>query len=143
MGHNAAELHSNLSFSQRSRSMDGFRSGAFRILVATDIAARGIDVSSIELVINYDVPEHAGDYVHRIGRTGRAGAVGRAITFASPDQAREVRDIQKLIRSWIPITKLPDLPPARMVPPGGPARVMPSAPSHGIPRPRPPYRFRR
>lgn len=116
IGHNAAELHSNLSFSQRSRSLDGFRSGAFRILVATDIAARGIDVSGIELVINYDVPEHAEDYVHRIGRTARAGATGRAITFASPDQAREVRDIQKLIRSWIPITKLPDLPPARVMP---------------------------
>ncbi|MEK7615729.1 MAG: DEAD/DEAH box helicase [Patescibacteria group bacterium] len=116
MGHNAAELHSNLSFSQRTRSMEGFRSGAFRILVATDIAARGIDVSSIELVINYDVPEHAEDYVHRIGRTGRAGAEGRAITFASPDQAREVRDIQKLIRTWIPIAKLPELPPARILP---------------------------
>lgn len=116
MGHGAAELHSNLSFNQRSRSMEGFRSGAYRILVATDIAARGIDVSNIELVINFDVPEHAGDYVHRIGRTGRAGAKGRAITFASPDQSREVRDIQKLIRTWIPIAKLPDLPPARAIP---------------------------
>ena len=116
MGHNAAELHSNLSTSQRARSLDGFRSGAFRILVATDIAARGIDVSSIELVINFDVPEHAEDYVHRIGRTGRAGIAGRAITFASPDQSREVRDIQKLIRTWIPIAKLPELPPARVMP---------------------------
>ena len=138
MGHNAAELHSNLSFGQRSRSMEGFRSGAYRILVATDIAARGIDVSSIELVINFDVPEHAEDYVHRIGRTGRAGATGRAITFASPDQSREVRDIQKLIRTWIPIAKLPELPPARVLPPA------PSMPSRGASRPvrssRPPNR---
>lgn len=116
MGHDAAELHSNLSFAQRSRSLEGFRSGAYRILIATDIAARGIDVSGIELVINYDVPEHAEDYVHRIGRTGRAGVTGRAITFASSDQASEVRDIQKLIRTWIPITKMPELPPHRIIP---------------------------
>ena len=111
---NATELHSNLSFSQRSRSMDGFRSGKYRILIATDIAARGIDINNIELVINYDVPEHAEDYVHRIGRTGRAGSVGRAITFASPDQSREVKDIQNLIRALIPVKTLPITPSVKI-----------------------------
>ncbi len=113
MGHRSAEIHSNRSFGQRKDALDGFKAGKYRVLVATDIAARGIHVSDIELVINYDVPEHAEDYVHRIGRTGRAGANGRAITFASPDQSREVRDIQKLTRTWIPIAKTPDLPPHR------------------------------
>lgn len=115
IGHNAAELHSNLSFNQRQNAMEGFRSGKFRILVATDIAARGIDVSNIELVINYDVPTNPEDYVHRIGRTGRGGAQGKAITFASQDQKREVQDIQRLIRTWIPIAELPELPPARAI----------------------------
>ena len=113
MGHRSAEIHSNRSFGQRKDALDGFKSGKYRVLVATDIAARGIHVTGIEVVINYDVPEHAEDYVHRIGRTGRAGANGRAITFASPDQSHEVRDIQKLTRSWIPIAKLPELPPHR------------------------------
>jgi ATP-dependent RNA helicase RhlE len=71
-GHGAAELHSDRSLAQRREAMAGFKNGAYRILVATDIAARGIDVTNIELVINYDLPEQAEDYVHRIGRTGRA-----------------------------------------------------------------------
>ncbi len=137
MGHKATELHSNLSFGQRTRSMEGFRSGAYRILVATDIAARGIDVSSIELVINFDVPAHAEDYVHRIGRTGRAGATGRAITFAAPNQSREVRDIERLIRTLIPITKLPPLPPPRqqVYVPEDDRRVYRARPSHQTRRP--------
>ena len=115
MGHTVAEIHSNRSLGQRKEALEGFKNGKYRILVATDIAARGIDVSDIEVVINFDVPEHAEDYVHRIGRTGRAGQTGRAITFASPEQKREVQDIQRLTRVWIPITKTPDLPPARAV----------------------------
>jgi len=84
MGHRAAEIHSNRSLSQRREALEGFKSGKYKVLVATDIAARGIDVSGIELVINYDLPEDAENYVHRIGRTGRAGHKGHAISFATP-----------------------------------------------------------
>ncbi len=101
MGHKVAEIHANRSLSQRREALDGFKSGRYRILIATDIAARGIDVTGIELVINYDLPDAAGDYVHRIGRTGRAGREGRAISFACPDQTRDVRDIERLIRATL------------------------------------------
>lgn len=103
MGHKVAEIHSNRSLGQRKEAMAGFKTGRFRILVATDIAARGIDVRGIELVINYDLPDNSQDYVHRIGRTGRAGVVGRAVSFAMPDQQRDVRDIERLIRKQIPV----------------------------------------
>ena len=96
-GHTAAEIHSDRTLAQRIAALNGFKSGQYRILVATDIAARGIDVKDISLVINYDIPECADDYVHRIGRTGRAGKTGHAITMAAPDQHRDVRDIEKLI----------------------------------------------
>lgn len=102
-GHQAAEIHSNRSQNQRREALDGFRVGKYRILVATDIAARGIDVSGIELVINYDLPEKAEDYVHRIGRTARAGKAGKAISFATPDQRGNVRDIERLTRLTLPI----------------------------------------
>ncbi|MFZ1685636.1 MAG: DEAD/DEAH box helicase [Candidatus Zixiibacteriota bacterium] len=102
-GHSAAEIHSNRSQSQRQEALSGFRVGRYRVLVATDIAARGIDVSGIELVINYDLPEKAEDYVHRIGRTARAGKEGRAISFAMPDQRGNVKDIERLIRLTLPI----------------------------------------
>lgn len=114
MGHKVAEIHSNRSLGQRKDALEGFKTGKYRVLVATDIAARGIDVSDIEVVINFDVPEHAEDYVHRIGRTGRAGQTGRAITFASPEQKREVQDIQRLTRIWIPVSKMPELPQPRI-----------------------------
>ena len=91
--------------------MEGFKVGKYRVLVATDIASRGIDVKNIELVINYDLPENAEDYVHRIGRTGRAGMSGKAISFATPDQGSMVRDIEMLTRINLPISQLPaDLP---------------------------------
>jgi ATP-dependent RNA helicase RhlE len=79
------------------------------VLVATDIAARGIDVTGIELVINYDLPEDAENYVHRIGRTARAGCSGHAISFATPDQSGDVRDIEKLIRATLPVSKHPEI----------------------------------
>ena len=90
--------------------MDGFKTGKFRVLVATDIAARGIDVKDIEVVINYDLPDEAGNYVHRIGRTGRAGKSGHAITFATPDQGAEVKAIERFMHAPIPISQHPDLP---------------------------------
>ena len=113
MGHNAAEIHSNRSLNQRREALDGFKAGKYRILVATDIAARGIDVTGIELVINYDLPDDENNYIHRIGRTGRAGKGGRAVSFAAPDQAQEVRSIEKLIRMPLPITVHPDMPPSK------------------------------
>jgi len=109
-GISAAEIHSDRSLAQRKDALDGFKAGRHRVLVATDIAARGIDVNNIELVINYDIPEDPENYVHRIGRTGRAGAKGRAISFAMPDQAEDVRNIEKLIQIPLPIKKLPDFP---------------------------------
>ena len=113
MGHEAVEIHSNRSLGQRRAAMDGFKSGKYRVLVATDIAARGIDVSNIELVINFDLPDNLEDYVHRIGRTGRAGNFGKAISFATPDQRADVRQIERLIKKTIPILALPTLPPPR------------------------------
>lgn len=103
MGHKAIEIHSNRSLIQRKSAMAGFKSGAYRILVATDIASRGIDVQGIQVVINFELPDNTQDYVHRIGRTGRAGDMGKAISFAMPDQKRDVRDIERLIRKEIPI----------------------------------------
>ncbi|MBI3305277.1 DEAD/DEAH box helicase [Candidatus Parcubacteria bacterium] len=113
MSHSAAEIHSNRSLGQRRDALDGFKSGKYRVLVATDIAARGIDVQGIELVLNYDLPAHSEDYVHRIGRTARAGAEGHAISFVLPEEQREVRSIERLIRKSLPVSKLPELPPAR------------------------------
>lgn len=109
LGYKAAEIHSDRSLSQRREALEGFKSGKYRILVATDIAARGIDVSGIELVVNYDLPDDAENYVHRIGRTGRAGQEGRAISFATPEQRIEIRDIEKIIRTALPISRVPGL----------------------------------
>ncbi len=115
MGHTAAELDSNRSLAQRKEALAGFKSGKYRVLVATDIASRGIDVKGIELVLNYDIPESPEDYVHRIGRTGRAEMAGRAISFVMPDQRHKVRGIERLIRLPLPVTQLPELPPSRLL----------------------------
>jgi len=108
MGHKAAEIHGNRSLSQRREALDGFKSGRYRVLVATDIASRGIDVKGIELVVNFDLPMDSSDYVHRIGRTARAGAEGHAISFAMPNERSGFRDIERLIRKSIPVSPLPD-----------------------------------
>ena len=113
IGHNAAEIHSDRSLGQRREALEGFKIGKYRILVATDIAARGIDVVGIELVINYDLPEDAENYVHRIGRTGRAGHEGRAISFATPEQGLDVRNIEKFVKTALPISKHPEFPTER------------------------------
>ena len=112
MNHSAAEIHSNRSLAQRREALEGFKAGKYRILVATDIAARGIDVTGIELVINYDLPDEDENYIHRVGRTGRAGQPGRAITFAAPDQGRDVRNIERLMRMELPVSVHPDILPA-------------------------------
>ncbi|MDI6732119.1 MAG: DEAD/DEAH box helicase [Candidatus Margulisbacteria bacterium] len=114
MNHNAAEIHSDRSLSQRREALEGFKCGKYRILVATDIAARGIDVSGIELVINYDLPDDVENYVHRIGRTGRAGMEGRAISFATPEQRNDIRSIERLIRTALPIKRHGDISTTEM-----------------------------
>jgi len=96
-GVRTATLHSNRSQSQRLRALKDFKSGAVRVLVATDIAARGIDVDGISHVVNYDFPMHSEDYVHRIGRTGRAHAVGDAISFVTPEDYGELRALERFI----------------------------------------------
>ena len=130
-GHRVAEIHSNRSLGQRREALEGFKTGRHRILVATDIAARGIDVKGLELVINYDLPDDAENYIHRIGRTGRAGLEGRAISFATPDQGSDVRGIERLIKSTLKIASHPELPAEQF------SRYSAPPTSHG---PRRPYR---
>jgi len=110
VGYAAAEIHSDRTLAQRKEALEGFKSGKYRILVATDIAARGIDVAGIELVLNYDLPDDTENYVHRIGRTGRAGKAGHAISIATPDQGSDVKNIERLIRATIPLSKHPAVP---------------------------------
>ncbi len=115
LGYAAAEIHSNRTLNQRRAALEGFRNGTYRILVATDIAARGIDVKGIELVLNYDLPQSPEGYVHRIGRTGRVGGIGHAISFAMPEEKGDVRGIERFIRATLPLSKLPELPLRRPV----------------------------
>ena len=96
-GNRATEIHSDLSLSQRKKSLESFKTGRSRIMVATDVAARGLDIKDIELVINYDLPDVSSYYVHRIGRTARAGKKGKAISLATPNQLKNIRDIENLI----------------------------------------------
>jgi len=110
----AAEIHANRSLSQRRAALEGFKKGTYRVLVATDIASRGIDVTGIELVINFDLPDDPLDYVHRIGRTGRADREGRAISFATPTQASNIRDIERLIRTPLRRRQHAPLPPVAL-----------------------------
>src|SRR5205814_383103 len=96
-GISTGTIHSNRSQNQRLRALKDFKSGAVRVLVATDIAARGIDVDGISHVVNYDFPMHSEDYVHRIGRTGRAQAVGDAISFVTPEDQSALRSLERFI----------------------------------------------
>jgi len=104
--HSVAVLHANRSQGQRVEALEGFKSGKYEVMVATDIAARGIDVAGVSHVINYDVPANPEDYVHRIGRTGRAQAVGDAFTLATPEQANDIRAIERFIGQRVPQLKL-------------------------------------
>jgi ATP-dependent RNA helicase RhlE len=102
VGHRVAVTHGDRRLSQRRTALEGFRRGKFRILVATDIAARGIDVANIGHVINYDLPHSPEDYVHRIGRTARMKAVGRATSFVTTDDHHQIRAIEKLLGRPVP-----------------------------------------
>ena len=102
-GFNAASIHGNKSQGQRDRAIKAFRAGEVTVLVATDVAARGIDIPDVALVVNYDLPQVPDNYVHRIGRTARAGREGQAIAFCAPDEADLLRQIQKLMKIEVPV----------------------------------------
>ena len=101
-GYDAAPIHGDLDQSQRTRTLDGFREGALRFLIASDVAARGLDVPAVTHIFNFDVPGHAEDYVHRIGRTGRAGRDGKAMMICVPRDERNLSDIEQLVKKEIP-----------------------------------------
>jgi ATP-dependent RNA helicase RhlE len=100
-------IHGNKSQAQRERTLAAFKSGEMKVLIATDIAARGIDVPGVSHVVNFDLPDVPEQYVHRIGRTARAGADGIAIAFCAPDERGNLRDIERTTRQRIPVTPLP------------------------------------
>ncbi|HET9360131.1 MAG TPA: DEAD/DEAH box helicase [Vicinamibacterales bacterium] len=105
---NAARIHGNRSQAQRTEALAGFKSGKYRVLVATDIAARGIDVEALSHVLNFDVPAVPEDYIHRVGRTGRAELTGDAFTFVAPDEEGDLRAIERAIGKTLPRVTLPD-----------------------------------
>jgi ATP-dependent RNA helicase RhlE len=105
-GLKTAVIHGGKSSGERTRALEGFKEGKIRVLVATDIAARGLDIPNLAVVMNYDIPHVTGDYIHRIGRTGRAGAKGLAITLISPTEMVALRDVEKLMGKAIPQEKL-------------------------------------
>ncbi len=105
-GLKTAVIHGGKSSGERSRALDGFKEGKIRVLVATDIAARGLDIPNLAVVMNYDIPHVTGDYIHRIGRTGRAGAKGLAITLISPTEMVALKDVEKLMGKSIPQEEL-------------------------------------
>src|SRR6266566_747574 len=122
----ANALHGDKAQSHRTRTLDAFRSGAAEILVATDIAARGIDVEGIRMVVNFDVPQDAEVYVHRVGRTARAGARGLALTLISPDEWLLMADVERLIGQNFPREVIPGFEPS--VPPLQPRQAIAEAP---------------
>jgi ATP-dependent RNA helicase RhlE len=131
-GLRSAAIHGNKSQGARTRALEGFKSGDLRVLVATDIAARGLDIHQLPLVVNHDLPHVPADYVHRIGRTGRAGRDGRAISLVAPDEIGLLRSIERLINLRITPQVLPGYEPS-----GGAAAAEPDEPRRGGQR-RPP-----
>jgi ATP-dependent RNA helicase RhlE len=107
-GIKAERIHGNRSQSQRTQALAGFKDGSYQVLVATDIAARGIDVEALGHVVNFDVPVAAEDYIHRVGRTARAEATGEAFTFVSPEEEGELKLIERAIKKQLPRVTVPD-----------------------------------
>jgi len=128
-GVGAAAIHGNKSQAQRTRALDGFRSGHTPVLVATDIAARGIDVSGVSHVFNFELPNVPEQYVHRIGRTARAGADGMALNFVAPDEKAYLRDIERLIRDKMMPLPLPEGFREQMAKLPAPAKAQPDEPA--------------
>jgi ATP-dependent RNA helicase RhlE len=136
----ATAMHADKSQGERTRALDDFKAGKIRVLVATDIAQRGLDVSGITHVINYDVPQQPEDYVHRIGRTGRAAATGDAYTFMAPDEISMVRAIERTIDQQIPRISVPGFDfgnagdgSAAVASAPVPADILPAASTNGEP----------
>ena len=107
-GFNASPIHGDLDQSVRTKTLDGFRDGSVHLLVASDVAARGLDIPAVSHVFNFDVPSHPEDYVHRIGRTGRAGRLGKAFTISTPNDAKYLAAIENLVKTSIPLGTLPE-----------------------------------
>ena len=143
-GFNVECIHGNRSQGQREHALDLFRAGKAKVLVATDIAARGLDIDDITHVINYDVPNTAEDYVHRIGRTARAEAVGDAFTLVSFEESAPMQEIEKALGQTLPRVMRPDFQYGPMTPPAAPVQqAAPPPPSHGMHSTRKPLRRRR
>jgi ATP-dependent RNA helicase RhlE len=139
-GVRAARIHGNRSQSQRTQALEGFKAGRYDVLVATDIAARGIDVVALGHVVNFDVPAASEDYIHRVGRTGRAEATGEAFTLVAPEDEPQLRAIERAIGKPLPRVLLPDFdyrqePPASP-PPRHEERHAPRHPPRGRAHPR-------
>ena len=113
-GLDAAALHGDMPQPKRTETLERFKNGEIRLLVASDVAARGLDIQGLSHVFNFDVPYHAEDYIHRIGRTGRAGRPGRSLTLAAPEDGKAVAAIQQLIGKDIPQQMMPDVAPAEL-----------------------------
>ena len=126
----AAAIHGNKSQGARTKALAGFKDGHIRVLVATDIAARGLDISRLPHVVNYELPNVPEDYVHRIGRTGRAGEEGAAISLVGSDEAKLLRDIQRVLKRNIPLLDVPEFEPRAL----GPAPKKPPRQHVGKPR---------
>ncbi len=128
-GLDAAALHGDMPQPKRTETLERFKNGEIRLLVASDVAARGLDIQGLSHVFNFDVPYHAEDYIHRIGRTGRAGRPGRSLTLAAPEDGKAVAAIQQLIGKDIPLQTLPDVAPVELDFTGGDRRRGRSAPA--------------
>ena len=115
-GHDTAPLHGDLPQNTRKKTMDRMKKGNLRILVATDVAARGLDIKGISHVINFDLPSIAEDYIHRIGRTGRAGENGIAVSLVTPEDWGKLRDIEQLTGRTVERSVIPGLEPVKAVP---------------------------
>ncbi|MHB0983760.1 MAG: helicase-related protein, partial [Thiobacillus sp.] len=111
LGIHADAIHGDKTQQERIKALEAFTAGTMRVLVATDVAARGIDIEALPFVVNYDLPHNAEDYVHRIGRTGRAGASGEAISLVSESETRYLKDIEKLIGNPIEVVIVPGFEP--------------------------------
>ena len=124
-GFNAGALHGDMDQMSRTATLDAFREGRITLLAASDVAARGLDIPDVSHIFNFDVPWQSDDYVHRIGRTGRAGKEGRSLTLVTPDDAKQLKDIERMLGA--PVTWIGEAPSAEDLA-SGQARTRPSRP---------------
>jgi ATP-dependent RNA helicase RhlE len=133
-GIEAAAIHGNKSQGARTKALAGFKDSSLRVLVATDIAARGLDIDRLPHVVNYELPNVPEDYVHRIGRTGRAGEQGAALSLVGSDEAKLLRDIERLLKKPIPVLPVPSFVPKALSPESKPQQQRNDKGSKGAPR---------